>query len=205
MMLAKRISLREETTNLTRGIQKPKLSNMDTVALAVNQLPLGQDQQNLKIIGGHVIILIIILPDMIMEEIMNSRDQDHLMHRVKIVDTKILDNLMIKEEATVKILDTMILDNLMIKEATVKKGIKMTVDHTVKKDLTARIEDIMMTRAVIVFKPEAEIPRKFAVTKPEIIKVNRQKTRQITTVVPVAAATPHLLHLHHRHLHLKES
>ena len=73
---------------------------MDTVALAVNQLPLGQDQQNLKIIGGHVINLITNLPNMIMEEIMNSRDQDHLM-QVKIVDTKILDNLMIKE-ATVK-------------------------------------------------------------------------------------------------------
>lgn len=101
----------------------------------------------------------------------------------------------------VKIVDTKILDNLMIKEDTVKKGIKMTVDRTVKKDLTARIEDlhIMMTHA------EAEIPRKFAVTKPEIIKVNRQKTRQITTVVPVAAATPHLLPLHHLHLHLKES
>jgi hypothetical protein len=79
----------------------------------------------------------------------------------------------------------------------------MTVDRTVKKDLTARIEDlhIMMTHA----KAEAEIPRKFAVTKPEIIKVNRQKTRQITTVVPVAAATPHLLPLLHLHLHLKES
>ena len=38
---------------------------------------------------------------MIMEEIMNSRDQDHLMQQVKIVDTKILGNLMIKE-ATVK-------------------------------------------------------------------------------------------------------
>lgn len=187
MMLAKRIFLREETTNLTHGIQKPKLSIMDTVALAVNQLPLGQDQQNLKIIGGHVINLITILPDMIMEEIMNSRDQDHLM-QVKIVDTKIL-------------------DNLMIKEATVKKGIKMTVDRTVKKDLTARIENlhIMMTHAVVVSKAEAEIPRKFAVTKPEIIKVNRQKTRQITTVVPVAVATPHLLHLLHQHLHLKES
>ena len=94
--------MREETT-MTHGIRKPKLSNMDTVALAVNQLPLGQDQQNLKIIGGHVINLIATLPDMIMEEIMNSRDQDHLMqvHRVKIVDTKILGNLMIKE-ATVK-------------------------------------------------------------------------------------------------------
>ena len=92
--------MREETTNLTHGIQKPKLSNMDTVALAVNQLPLGQDQQNLKIIGGHVINMKTILPDMIMEEIMNSRDQDHLM-QVKIVNTKILDNLMIKE-ATVK-------------------------------------------------------------------------------------------------------
>merc|ERR1719491_164376 len=187
-MLAKRIFLREETTNLTHGIQKPKLSIMDTVALAVNQLPLGQDQQNLKIIGGHVINLITILPDMIMEEIMNSRDQDHLM-QVKIVDTKIL------------------LDNLMIKEATVKKGIKMTVDRTVKKDLTVRIGNlhIMMTHAVVVSKAEAEIPRKFAVTKPEIIKVNRQKTRQITTVVPVAVATRHLLHLHHQHLHLKES
>lgn len=187
MMLAKRIFLREETTNLTHGIQKPKLSIMDTVALAVNQLPLGQDQQNLKIIGGHVINLITILPDMIMEEIMNSRDQDHLM-QVKIVDTKIL-------------------DNLMIKEATVKKGIKMTDDRTVKKDLTARIENlhIMMTHAVVVSKAEAEIPRKFAVTKPEIIKVNRQKTRQITTVVPVAVATRHLLHLLHQHLHLKES
>ena len=94
--------MREETTNLTYGIQKPKLSNMDTVALAVNQLPLGQDQQNLKIIGGHVINLITIsLPDMIMEEIMNSKDQDLLMQQVKIVNTKILDNLMIKE-ATVK-------------------------------------------------------------------------------------------------------
>ena len=91
--------MREETT-MTHGIRKPKLSNMDTVALAVNQLPLGQDQQNLKIIGGHVINLIATLPDMIMEEIMNSRDQDHLM-QVKIVDTKILGNLMIKE-ATVK-------------------------------------------------------------------------------------------------------
>lgn len=194
MMLAKRIFLREETTHLTYGIQKPKLSNMDTVALAVNQLPLGQDQQNLKIIGGHqshghVINLITIkLPDMIMEEIMNSKDQDHLM-QVKIVDTKIL-------------------GNLMTKEATVKKGIKTTIDHTVKKDLTARIEElhIMMTPAeVIVSKAEAEIPLKFAVTKPEIIKVNRQKTRQITTVVPVAAATPHLLPLLHLHLHLKES
>merc|ERR1719464_1826346 len=170
MMLAKRIFLREETT-MTHGIRKPKLSSMDTVALAVNQLPLGQDQLNLKIIGGHVINLIATLPDMIMEEIMNSRDQDHLM-QVKIVDTKILGNLMIKE-------------------------------HTVKKDLTARIEElhIMMTHA----EAEAEIPRKFAVTKPEIIKVNRQKTRQITTVVPVAAATPHLLPLLHLHLHLKES
>merc|ERR1719266_2306710 len=112
MMLAKRIFLREETT-MTHGIRKPKLSNMDTVALAVNQLPLGQDQQNLKIIGGHVINLIATLPDMIMEEIMNSRDQDHLM-QVKIVDTKILGNLMIKE-ATVKIVDTKILGNLMIK------------------------------------------------------------------------------------------
>jgi len=187
MVLAERIFLREEMTNLTYGIQKPKLSIMDTVALAVNQLPLGQDQQNLKIIGGHVINLITILPDMIMEEIMNSRDQDHLM-QVKIVDTKIL-------------------DNLMIKEATVKKGIKMTDDHTVKKDLTARIENlhIMMTHAVVVSKAEAEIPRKFAVTKPEIIKVSRQKTRQITTVVPVAVATRHLLHLLHQHLHLKES
>lgn len=187
MMLAKRIFLREEMTNLTYGIQKLKLSITDTVALAVNQLPLGQDQQNLKIIGGHVINLITILPDMIMEEIMNSRDQDHLM-QVKIVDTKIL-------------------DNLMIKEATVKKGIKMTDDRTVKKDLTARIENlhIMMTHAVVVSKAEAEIPRKFAVTKPEIIKVNRQKTRQITTVVPVAVATRHLLHLLHQHLHLKES
>ena len=91
--------MREETT-MTHGIRKPKLSNMDTVALAVNQLPLGQDQQNLKIIGGHVINLIATLPDMIMEEIMNSRDQDHLM-QVKIVDTKILGNLTIKE-ATVK-------------------------------------------------------------------------------------------------------
>ena len=91
--------MREETT-MTHGIRKPKLSSMDTVALAVNQLPLGQDQQNLKIIGGHVINLIATLPDMIMEEIMNSRDQDHLM-QVKIVDTKILGNLMIKE-ATVK-------------------------------------------------------------------------------------------------------
>ena len=83
----------------------------------------------------------------------------------------------------------------------------MTVDRTVKKDLTARIEDlhIMMTHAVVVTKAEAEIPRKFVVTKPEIIKVNRQKTRQITTVVPVAAATPHLLPLLHQHLHLKES
>ena len=83
----------------------------------------------------------------------------------------------------------------------------MTVDRTVKKDLTARIEDlhIMMNNAVVVSKAEAEIPRKFAVTKPEIIKVNRQKTRQITTVVPVAAATPHLLPLLHQHLHLKES
>jgi len=179
---------------MTHGIRKPKLSNMDTVALAVNQLPLGQDQQNLKIIGGHqshghvINLKTIKLPDMIMEEIMNSRDQDHLM-QVKIVDTKIL-------------------GNLMIKEATVKKGIKMTVDRTVKKDLTARIEElhIMMTPAeVIVSKAEAEIPLKFAVTKPEIIKVNRQKTRQITTVVPVAAATPHLLPLLHLHLHLKES
>merc|ERR1719464_286155 len=186
MMLAKRIFLREETT-MTHGIRKPKLSNMDTVALAVNQLPLGQDQLNLKILGGHVINLIATLPDMIMEEIMNSRDQDHLM-QVKIVDTKIL-------------------GNLMIKEATVKKGIKMTVDRTVKKDLTARIEDlhIMMNNAVVVSKAEAEIPRKFAVTKPEIIKVNRQKPRQITTVVPVAAATPLLLPLLHQHLHLKES
>ena len=81
----------------------------------------------------------------------------------------------------------------------------MTV--AVKKDLSARIEDlhIMMTHAVVVSKEEAEIPRKFAVTKPEIIKVSRQKTRQITMVVPVAAATPHLLHLLHQHLHLKES
>jgi hypothetical protein len=125
---------------------------------------------------------------MIMEEIMNSRDQDHLMPQVKIVDTKIL-------------------GNLMIKEATVKKGIKMTVDRTVKKDLTARIEDlhIMMNNAVVVSKAEAEIPQKFAVTKPELIKVNRQKTRQITTVVPVAAATPHLLPLLHQHLHLRGS
>ena len=46
---------------------------------------------------------------MIMEEIMNSRDQDHLM-QVKIVDTKIL-------------------GNLMTKEATVKKGKK---NHTFK-------------------------------------------------------------------------
>ena len=38
---------------------------------------------------------------MIMEEIMNSKDQDLLMQQVKIVNTKILDNLMIKE-ATVK-------------------------------------------------------------------------------------------------------
>lgn len=107
----------------------------------------------------------------------------------------------------VKIVNTKILDNLMIKEATVKKGIKMTVDRTVKKDLTVRIEDlhIMMTHVVVVFKAEAEIPRNFAVTKPEIIKVNRPKTRQITSGVPVAAATPHLLHLHHQHLHLKES
>ena len=44
-----------------------------------------------------------------MEEIMNSRDQDHLM-QVKIVDTKIL-------------------GNLMTKEATVKKGKK---NHTFK-------------------------------------------------------------------------
>ena len=51
---------------------------------------------------GHVINLITIkLPDMIMEEIMNSKDQDHLMQQVKIVDTKIQGNLMIKE-ATVK-------------------------------------------------------------------------------------------------------
>ena len=50
--------MREETTHLTYGILKPKLSNMDTVALAVNQLPLGQDQQNLKIIGKEIQIIV---------------------------------------------------------------------------------------------------------------------------------------------------